>query len=124
MNNFFSWILQTVGDAAGVDDEDEDDGTVKKSPDASTQLVFINPADSSNLPAGSVANIIVGFKNNGKKDFVVNGMEASFRYPQDYNYFIQNVSNFKFINIAYYMLLILSHWTQYILVWKLARFSS
>ena len=75
-----------------MEEEEEDDGTLKKSADASTQILFIKPRDSANLPAGTVANVIVGFKNNGKADFKVNSMEGSFRYPQDFNYFIQNVN--------------------------------
>lgn len=87
-------MTQAAAADAPADDEEEeeDDGTLKKSPDASTQLLFINPTDSANLPAGSIANVIVGFKNNGKADFKIDSLEASFRYPQDFNYFIQNVS--------------------------------
>lgn len=80
--------LQGTEDAS---EDEEEDGGLKKSPDAATQLLFVKPKDSGNLPAGGVANVIVGFKNNGKTNFIVNGMEASFRYPQDFTYFIQNV---------------------------------
>ena len=90
--NVLYLCVQAATDTADAEEEDEDDGTLKKSPDAATQLLFIKPKDSANLPAGSVASVIVGFKNNGKTDFQVNSMEASFRYPQDFNYFIQNVS--------------------------------
>ena len=35
---------------------------------------------------------LVGFTNKGDKDFIVETMDASFRYPQDYSFYIQNVS--------------------------------
>ena len=45
------------------------------------------------LPAGEQVKLLVGFTNKGSVDFVVDSMDASFRYPQDYSFFIQNVSN-------------------------------
>ena len=42
--------------------------------------------------AGRMVKLLMGFSNNGEKDFIVESMEASFRYPQDYSFFIQNVS--------------------------------
>ena len=42
--------------------------------------------------AGRVVKLLMGFSNNGEQDFIVESMEASFRYPQDYSFFIQNVS--------------------------------
>ena len=52
------------------------------------------------MPAGALVKFLVGFTNKGEKDFVVETMEASFRYPQDYSFFIQNVSQklFKVIS--------------------------
>ena len=44
------------------------------------------------MPAGALVKFLVGFTNKGEKDFVVETMEASFRYPQDYSFYIQNVS--------------------------------
>ena len=35
--------------------------------------------------------LLVGFTNKGAGEFVVESMEASFRYPQDYSFFLQNV---------------------------------
>lgn len=35
---------------------------------------------------------MVGFKNKGKQEFVVESLAASLRYPQDFNYHIQNFS--------------------------------
>lgn len=43
------------------------------------------------LPAGETIRFLVGFTNKGEKTFTVQSLECSFRYPQDYNFFIQNV---------------------------------
>ncbi len=39
-----------------------------------------------------MVKFLVGFTNNGEKDFTVETMDASLRYPQDYSFHIQNVS--------------------------------
>lgn len=44
------------------------------------------------LPAGNAVEFLVGFLNNGRDDFIVESVEASFRYPMDFNYYIQNFS--------------------------------
>ena len=43
------------------------------------------------LPAGAVVDFLVGFSNKGAKDFTIDTIDASFRYPMDFNFFIQNV---------------------------------
>ena len=43
------------------------------------------------LYPGKLTRFLVGFANTGEKEFVVESIGASFRYPQDYSYFIQNV---------------------------------
>lgn len=42
------------------------------------------------LPAGKPIHVLVGFNNKGEKDFIIETVDASFRYPQDYSYHIQN----------------------------------
>lgn len=44
------------------------------------------------MPAGQPVEFLVGFLNKGLDEFVVESVEASFRYPQDFNYHIQNFS--------------------------------
>lgn len=77
-------------------DDVDDDGTLKKSNDASTQLLFVRPLYTSGvqleLPGGVPVEFLIGFHNKGKKDFKIDSVEASFRYPMDFNYFIQNFS--------------------------------
>lgn len=51
---------------------------------------------SLELPVGKEVNFLVGFKNNGKQDFLVETLHASLRYPQDFNYHIQNYSLVSF----------------------------
>lgn len=44
------------------------------------------------LPAGVPVEFLVGFRNKGNQDFVLETLEASFRYPMDFNFYIQNFS--------------------------------
>lgn len=44
------------------------------------------------FPANEIVKFLVGFTNKGSQDFTVQSLEASFRYPQDFQFFIQNVS--------------------------------
>jgi len=81
----------------GMEDELEEDGPeVTTSPDASTILLFTKPLHTPGvqleLPAGNAVEFLVGFLNNGRDDFIVESVEASFRYPMDFNYYIQNFS--------------------------------
>lgn len=85
-------VLQAVTD--DVEEEEEEETGPKKSPDALTNILFLKPVgDNTNLPGGSLVKVIVGFKNKGDSDFVVNTLDASFRYPQDFSYYLQNVSS-------------------------------
>jgi len=43
------------------------------------------------LPAGHPVKLLVGFSNKGSQEFIVETMDAAFRYPQDYSFYIQNV---------------------------------
>ena len=78
--------------------EDDDDLNPDKnvSPDADTTLLFTKPAQVSGasveLPAGKIVEFLVGFANKGEQDFVIETLEASFRYPMDFTYHIQNFS--------------------------------
>lgn len=76
--------------------EEEDESTTTASPDADTTLLFVKPiptgASQMEIPAGLPVEFLVGFRNKGKQDFIVETLEASFRYPMDFNFFIQNFS--------------------------------
>jgi len=87
-------ILKT-GDE--TDDEDTDVLQLKPSPDIDTFFLFTKPAQTSlELPAGKEVHFLVGFANKGTKDYVVDSMDASFRYAQDFSFHLQN-----FTAIAY-----------------------
>lgn len=81
---------------AGEDVDVEEEAEVTTSPDANTFLLFTKPLHTPGvpfeLPAGNPVEFLVGFLNNGMDDFVVESVEASFRYPMDFNYYIQNFS--------------------------------
>lgn len=44
------------------------------------------------LPAGNLVQFLVGFLNKGSQDMVLETLDASFRYPMDFNFYIQNFS--------------------------------
>lgn len=56
-------------------------------------ILKINPNFSRiELPAGLPVEFLVGFRNKGEQDFIVESLRASFRYPMDFNFYIQNFS--------------------------------
>jgi len=65
------------------------------SPFAKTRLLFVQPK-TSDLPAGRPAKILIGFQNSGNSAFVVQQLDGSFRYPQDFSYSIQNFTSAQF----------------------------
>ncbi|KAL1518384.1 hypothetical protein ABEB36_002015 [Hypothenemus hampei] len=82
--------------ATESEEDEEEDSLSKASPDVDTVLLFTKPsiqgASQLELVAGNPVEFLVGFQNNGEQDFVVDYIDASFRYPMDFNYFIQNFS--------------------------------
>lgn len=44
------------------------------------------------IPAGVPVEFLVGFRNKGEDEFVLDTLDASFRYPMDFNFYIQNFS--------------------------------
>jgi translocon-associated protein subunit alpha len=82
--------------ATETDKEDEEEEPpMKPSPDADTYILFTKPS-GTDFPAGDMVKFLVGFTNKGDKDFVVDSMDASFRYPQDYSFYIQNFTVARF----------------------------
>uniref|UniRef100_P43307-2 Isoform 2 of Translocon-associated protein subunit alpha n=1 Tax=Homo sapiens TaxID=9606 RepID=P43307-2 len=70
---------ETVEDSI-IEDED-DEAEVEE--DEPTDLV-------EDFPANNIVKFLVGFTNKGTEDFIVESLDASFRYPQDYQFYIQN----------------------------------
>lgn len=85
-------------------EEEEAEKPIKPSPDASTVLLFTKPTGQQlsnvELPAGEPVKVLVGFRNTGQKDFIVESMDAAFRYPQDYSYYIQNFTAFLYERVV------------------------
>lgn len=88
--------VDTDTDDVAVTDEDEEEVKTTASPDADTTILFIRPITTGStqmeLPGGHPVEFLVGFKNKGKQDFMLESLEASFRYPMDFNFYIQNFS--------------------------------
>lgn len=100
---------ESTGDDEAADDADanltekegeEDDGGLKPSPDADTLIMFKKPANPLEIPAGKQVRLLVGFTNKGAADFTVDSMEASFRYPQDYSFFLQNFTAMSYASVV------------------------
>lgn len=54
----------------------------------------------SELPAGNLVELLVGFTNKGESDFVLESLDASFRYAMDFNFYIQNFSTVAYNKIV------------------------
>ncbi|KAM9443842.1 translocon-associated protein subunit alpha-like isoform 2-T2 [Clarias gariepinus] len=82
-------VLEPQTGDEDADDLDEDSQTadVTSHPDADTTIIFITGEE---FPANEIVKFLVGFTNKGSQDFTVRSLEASFRYPQDYQFYIQN----------------------------------
>lgn len=77
------------------EEEEEKEDALKSSPDTDTVVLFTkNP--NQQFSAGVVTKCLVSFSNNGRNEFLVDMMEASLRYPQDYSYYIQNFTAFQY----------------------------
>ncbi|KAM9361526.1 translocon-associated protein subunit alpha-like [Symphorus nematophorus] len=72
-------------------DEDDTDEAADKQltshPDADTTIIFMTGEE---FPANEIVRFLVGFTNKGSQDFTIQSLEASFRYPQDFQFYIQN----------------------------------
>lgn len=81
------------------DDEEEKAEGLRTSPDAETNVLFPQYPDKQ-LPAGKPIYVLVGFTNKGSDDFLVETIDASFRYPQDYSYHIQNFTGTSYNRVV------------------------
>uniref|UniRef100_A0A7N6AXF6 Translocon-associated protein subunit alpha n=1 Tax=Anabas testudineus TaxID=64144 RepID=A0A7N6AXF6_ANATE len=87
----FAWETKTVCVYVQTEEkEDEEEalvGEVKASPNADTTILFVKGED---FPANNIVKFLLGFTNKGPENFIVESLDASFRYPQDYQFYIQN----------------------------------
>nr|CAG4649731.1 EOG090X0ETF [Scapholeberis mucronata] len=88
----------SVAEEGKLEDDDTDDGKLSASPDAETTILFTKPAGaaSSDLPAGQIAEFLVGFTNKGNRDMTIETVEAAFHYPMDHTFVIQNFSAIQY----------------------------
>jgi translocon-associated protein subunit alpha len=47
------------------------------------------------LLAGKLARLLVGTRNNGSENYIVESIDGSLRYPQDFTYYIQNFTSLR-----------------------------
>ncbi|XP_041735938.1 translocon-associated protein subunit alpha isoform X4 [Coregonus clupeaformis] len=73
-----------------IEEKEEEEaigGEVNASPNADTTILFVKGDD---FPANDIVKFLMGFTNKGSDNFVVESLDASFRYPQDFQFYIQN----------------------------------
>jgi len=83
-----------------AENEYEDIG-IKGSPDVDTIILFTKPNnEGTELPAGKLTEFLIGFTNNADRDFTLDSIEASFRYPMDFTFYIQNFTTISYQRIV------------------------
>ncbi|PNF14198.1 Translocon-associated protein subunit alpha [Cryptotermes secundus] len=95
--------VEGESDESSVTEEggEEEEAQPRASPDADTTILFTRPVISGTsgnleLPAGNLVEFLVGFTNKGSQDFMLETLEASFRYPVDFSFYIQNFSTIAY----------------------------
>uniref|UniRef100_A0A0B7B7S3 Translocon-associated protein subunit alpha n=1 Tax=Arion vulgaris TaxID=1028688 RepID=A0A0B7B7S3_9EUPU len=83
----------------GEEETVEEQTRLQPSPDADTFILFTKPNNPLELPAGKQVRILIGFTNKGNVDFLVDTLEASLRYPQDYSFFLQNFTTMTYSSV-------------------------
>lgn len=71
------------------DFELEEPAPIVSSPDVSTAFVFPR-YPTKNFPLGEAIEVLLGFANNGENTFNITHLAASFNYPLDFSFYIQN----------------------------------
>jgi len=75
------------------EEEEEEEKKTQGSPDLDCTLLFTKPSGNGmELPVGKPVEFLIGVMNTGDRDFILDRAEASFRYPMDYSFTIQNFS--------------------------------
>lgn len=90
---------ETATTGKDAPDDEEDISGIRTNPNAVTTVLFPDYPDKA-LPAGKVIYVVVGLHNKGDDDFIVETIDASFRYPQDYSYFIQNFTGSSYNRVV------------------------
>ncbi|KAG8232542.1 hypothetical protein J437_LFUL012892 [Ladona fulva] len=91
------------------EEEEEDEGGSEgdaspgASLDADTTILFTKPVTATGsleLPAGNLVELLIGFSNKGEQEFVLEAVDASFRYPMDFAFHIQNFSTIAYNKVV------------------------
>lgn len=88
-------VTATTSDIFEGKEEEDDPNRIPSSPDLRSIHVFIQPAKANELLAGKLTRLLVGTRNNGSQSFVIESIDGSLRYPQDYSYYIQNFTSLR-----------------------------
>lgn len=89
-----------------VTEEEEVSTTLGKSPDVETNILFIKPRPGlagglgPELHSGKVVEFLIGFFNKGNQGFTIETLDASFRYPMDYSFHIQNFTTLAYNKVV------------------------
>ncbi|GAV09420.1 hypothetical protein RvY_18967 [Ramazzottius varieornatus] len=89
----------TAGDFASTAQDVTGDENVLPStisPDADTTLYFTFPVGTKDVPVNKPVRLLIGFRNKGDSVFMVDGLEASLRYPMDWSYTIANLTSVRY----------------------------
>jgi len=79
-----------------ADPEPQEAPLIISSPDISTSYVFPQFIDKK-FPSGEEIEILLGFSNAGEQDYNVTHITASFNFPLDYSYYIQNFTTIQYM---------------------------
>eukprot|EP01121_Diplochlamys_sp_Union-15-3_P008900 TRINITY_DN2394_c0_g1_i1.p1 TRINITY_DN2394_c0_g1~~TRINITY_DN2394_c0_g1_i1.p1 ORF type:complete len:246 (+),score=42.08 TRINITY_DN2394_c0_g1_i1:105-842(+) len=85
----------TVGSGDPATNDIKEEEIIISSPDVEVAAVFPDLPDRK-IELGTIAELFLGFANNGQKRFNVTAIEASFNYPPDLSVFVQNFTKFPF----------------------------
>ncbi|VDN51936.1 unnamed protein product [Dracunculus medinensis] len=87
--------------------QEEEAPKIGPSPDVFLVHLFIQPENSKGqdfcdleFPGGKPVKFLFGAQNRGERDFIFSSCEASFRYPQDFKYRIQNFTKMLYNRVV------------------------
>lgn len=97
---------EVAKDGQEVNAEETEDVEASRSGSEFASIVYlfikpsIIPGTTLELPAGKIVELLIGFNNKGPKDLILETLDASLRYPMDFNYHIQNFSTLSYEKVV------------------------
>ncbi|XP_033103840.1 translocon-associated protein subunit alpha-like [Anneissia japonica] len=89
----------TAAAEAEGETEEEEEERLKPSPDAEVSYLFTKWSEQE-LPVSKPIQLLIGFSNKGSKDFILDTVQASLRYPQEFSYHIHNFSTIAYNTVV------------------------